>query len=820
MAGLAVIVVCLFWRVLFTSDMLYFRDIFNYSYPHAKLIHDVCRADHLPYWNPYLNWGQPLLANPNTLFFYPYTLMIILLPVNIAYPLHYVVHFSIAALGTYVLARRWGQTVQAAYFAGAFFAFSGPLLSLGNLYNMAACVAWMPWALYFTDWAIEWRSSRPWILLTLVFTLQFLAGEPMTLMATFGLAMAYALHRGGGMRRPASLPNLSMLTGFFLVGILMLALAAVQFLPSLQLLSNSRRGSGLTFWQAGYWSFHPFLFLEFVISDFFGPPIGEVIAWKTSLNSDAVPFLLSFFLGFIPIFLALAAWVTVRDRRRNFAAGGIAVFLLLALGRFTPLYGLLFSAFPPLRLVRFPVKLLLPAVLLTALLAGLGFDNLRRSTGGNGATSKLRIILMTVLAASSMVWGLAWLQPEWISAPARWTLVSANRTFTVPPDKPLTPAEVFSAMQYFVMMIRIHFPGLIGYSLGALAWLMSLERGKKWARQATPWIACAGVLTLVYVNYSINPVAPKSFYHYRPPVLTHFESSSQPYRFCDIAHDRKAVHQAPPLAQFINFDSVPETSGFSSALLSAFREKILLSSGTMLEGLESATSSDVDSSVSEPYYQFWDFERAQAGDKVRYDCLLGRANVKYIISRAPEVSAQTREITEIFNGSPAPSYLYEDLCATPRAFAAGAALFSSSAEETLAKLSDPEFDAVGQVILPASTRTSIGAGKPGPAGTIEITGRRPSDVSLRANLAKPGYVVLLDRNDPNWRATLDGKEVAVLPANVMFRAVECPAGVHQIRFYYHQKGLASGAAISFITMTFLLLIFWRNPKLPFLQEPN
>jgi Bacterial membrane protein YfhO len=818
MAGLVVIVVGLFWRVLFTSDMLYFRDIFNYSYPHAKLIHDICRGGHLPYWNPLLNWGQPLLSNPNTLFFYPYTLFIILLPINIAYPLHYVVHISIAALGTYVLARRWGQSTVAAFFAGAFFAFSGPVLSLGNFYNMAACVAWMPWALFFTDSAIRKRSIRPWILLTIVFTLQFLAGEPMTLMATFGLATVYALHRAGNLWRPWSRSSLRILACFFLVGTVMVALAAVQFLPSLQLLSNSRRGDGLTFWQAGYWSFHPLLFLELILPDFFGPPLGDVVAWKLSLNSGAVPLLLSYFLGFIPVFLALAGWAMGRDRRRNFAAGGVTVLFLLALGRFTPLYEFLFWAFPPLRLVRFPVKLLLPAVLLTALLAGWGVDSLRHFAEAKGSKAKLRVPLFIVLAGSLLVWALAFLHPQWIAAPARWILASANRTFTVAPEEPLTAAEIRQSVEYFLTMVRIHFPGLIGYSLGALAWLMALERRRKWAQRATAWIACAGVATLVYINYSINPVAPKGFYDYRPPVLAHMEDSSPPYRFCDIVHDRTAAHQAPALAEFVNFDSVPETSGFSKTLLSTFREKILLSSGTMLTGLESATSSDVDASVSEPYYVFWAFEKTQATDTARYACLLGRANVKYLISRTREESAETREIAEIFNGSPAPSYLYQDLCAAPRAYAAGAALFSNSARETLKKLSDPGFDAAGSVVLPSGTRTAIGAGESGPAGNVEITERRASAMSLRANLTRPGYVVLLDRYDPNWHATLDGKEVPILPANVLFRAVECPAGRHEIRFHFRQKGLAIGVAISFVTLILLSLLYWRNPKLPSLKE--
>jgi hypothetical protein len=73
-------VAAMFWRVLFTSQMFYFRDVYNYTYPHVKFIHDAICAGYLPYWNPLLNYGEPVLADPNFLFFYPTTLLIALLP--------------------------------------------------------------------------------------------------------------------------------------------------------------------------------------------------------------------------------------------------------------------------------------------------------------------------------------------------------------------------------------------------------------------------------------------------------------------------------------------------------------------------------------------------------------------------------------------------------------------------------------------------------------------------------------------------------------------------------------------------------------------
>src|SRR5271169_1833099 len=86
----------MFWRVAFTSAMFFYRDIYNYTFPSARFIHDLCRQGFLPYWNPYLNYGQPVLANPNLLFFYPFTLFIVLLPVNMAFTMHFLVHFAIA----------------------------------------------------------------------------------------------------------------------------------------------------------------------------------------------------------------------------------------------------------------------------------------------------------------------------------------------------------------------------------------------------------------------------------------------------------------------------------------------------------------------------------------------------------------------------------------------------------------------------------------------------------------------------------------------------------------------------------------------------
>ncbi|MGH9438501.1 MAG: hypothetical protein ACRD22_11575, partial [Terriglobia bacterium] len=431
MALLVLGLVAMFWKVLFTSQMFFFRDVYNYTYPHVKFIHDAIHHGYLPYWNPLLNYGEPVLADPNFLFFYPTTLLIILLPVAYAYCLHYVLHFAIAAVGTYCLARHWRQSRAAALFAAAAFAFSGPLLSLGNFYNQSACVAWIPWALLVSGIALYSRSLRPWILLIVIFTLQFLAGEMFTLLATYGLCLAYVLFQAGNIKRRGRTLNWRAVAAFGVVGFGMVALCAVQLLPAMHLLADSRRGiQGMPFNETTYWSFNPLRLIELVLPGFFGWPLEGSTIWSFVLDGRNYPYLISIFVGPIVLFFALLGGVFSADRRRKFTIAALAILVILALGRFTPIFTLAYLLFPPLEMVRFPIKLLVPAALLLALLAGWGLDALRNASTAwswrrSWIINPLSCLLLVVIFCS----GLSFLAPDTFTMIAQATLGLSNQAY-------------------------------------------------------------------------------------------------------------------------------------------------------------------------------------------------------------------------------------------------------------------------------------------------------------------------------------------------------------------------------------------------------
>jgi len=796
-------VVAQFWKIVFTSWMLYFRDILNYTYPHARLIHSLCRQGMLPYWNPYLNYGQPVLANPNFLFFYPSTLLLILFPAAKVYNLQYVAHFALAGVGAYLLARRWGQSTLAAFFAGFVFVFSGPVVSLGNLNNELACVAWMPWALLATEQALEKRGLRPWILLVLVFSLQNLAGEPFTLIATFALAFAYALYRKGNRHALGSKSNLEVLAAFFLVGTLMLALCAVQFLPSGDFLSHSRRGIvGLSFRDTTHWSLHPLSLLGILIPEFFGGTIDSLTSWGWMMGDNDAPYLTTAFVGFVPLFFALCGWALSRDRRRHFAAAAALVLLLIAFGHFTPVFSLAYLLVPFLQLLRYPVKLLIPVLLLVALLAGWGLDALRDASNV-WAARRRRVLapLQGLLGVVVAVLFLTLIAPALIAEPVRQFLISTHHD----------PEEIREMITYLVTILRLYLPGLAGFLLGGWLLVISLERRKAGARAALSVAALLGMGQLALVNYSANPSAPQRLFTFRPPVLSYFQDPPGTYRFTSGVLPNYAPAGAPALQGFVDLQPFPEAKGLPPLAYGVFRERLLLSMGSMLNDVEGSLNIDIERSLPPYLYELWIYIMKQAPNATRVDCLFGRTNVKYQIKRDREASPVTRLLAEIPNGSPQPSYLYENLYVLPRAYVAGNTRFSTEALATLNLLSSTDFDAPYTVILAAPPGEGPELHSSGVPGRVFILSQQPNTVVLRAELSQPGYVVLLDRYDPNWHATVDGREVRVFRANQLFRAVYAGPGRHEIRFEYRQWGLVTGTAITLLAAALLAGLYVFNP---------
>src|SRR6059036_3725602 len=259
-----------FLEPLFLSKNFYFRDILNFHYPLRKVLIESYARGEFPLWNPYVYLGQPMLANPNYMAFYPTNLFHLFLPFNYAFKLHFIVHPLLGGLGIYFLQRRLGIVPLAALGGATVYQFSGTVLSFLNLYNIVPVVALLPWIgwsfLFALEGGFRWRRT---VLFGAPVGLQVIALEPVTFQCNIALVLGLAVHHALASRERGAAAWRIVRVGA--VGsVLALGFAALQVVSALELIPLSARGPGYDYAMATGWSMHPADLVNAALPHLFG----------------------------------------------------------------------------------------------------------------------------------------------------------------------------------------------------------------------------------------------------------------------------------------------------------------------------------------------------------------------------------------------------------------------------------------------------------------------------------------------------------------------------------------------------------------------
>lgn len=377
--GLAAAVLALTASVWASPGRAFFNhgDLYAYHWP---LRHHTAAAlieGRLPFWNPYVMLGVPHAANPQAALFYPASIMGFLLPAVTALVWDQVLHLLWAALGAFLLARsaRLPRAVSAALAAS--YALSPFLIYrvTAGIPTLVAVLSWVPWA-----W-LAWLSGSA-ALLAAVFALQFLAGHPQFLVVNAAAMGLWSLSK------PARLTLWARLAAGAAGA---LALAAVQWLPTLELLSGSNRSSWPEQFRAAY-SLRLRDLLLWLSPGAFGTPLngGWDDATSVFYESGGV------WLGCAA--LALAAGGLWRGRSRQGPVLLVLFGAALALGANGPL-GPLLNA-PGFSYLRTPSRWSFLSLWGLWLLAGAG----GRALSSSKKTAAALAVIPLVVAAELMVW--------------------------------------------------------------------------------------------------------------------------------------------------------------------------------------------------------------------------------------------------------------------------------------------------------------------------------------------------------------------------------------------------------------------------------
>lgn len=365
---------------------------------------NLLKAGYLPLWNPYVFSGMPLHAAAQAGLLLPLNWFYLFFRAPLATNLMMLTTFALAALGAYLYARRSGTNIAGAVATSLIWQCSAFLVSHVGHTNILQTAALLPWVLWSIDGYGMTGERKRGVLLAVLVALQVFAGHQQTFAYSFLLAGAYALvmaRANSGRVRTSYLWS----TWFLAAGA---ALAALQILPTLELLRNSLRATASYDFFSSF-SMPPRFVLTFVAPYLFGGGDGGLFR---------VPYLgpafFAEYVGYVgvpTIMLAVIPVLLKRDARTLFWTIVVFVCLLLAFGRFLPfdLYRVVYHI-PVLNLFRVPARHLMEVEFALAVLAGRGLSILASTRGASNVLHRILPVAAGVLLFTILT--VTWLRPE------------------------------------------------------------------------------------------------------------------------------------------------------------------------------------------------------------------------------------------------------------------------------------------------------------------------------------------------------------------------------------------------------------------------
>ena len=405
-----VLVLAFYWKIALAGRVLAGGDVFTYFYPYWAEATRAMQAGRLPLWNTYLFMGAPFLANSQVGVFYPLNWPLWLaLPAHQSVHLTIVLHLCLAALNGYL----WGRFSlhlgrAGAWTVGATFALGGYLGAQVEHVNQLQGLAWLPLMLVLWDKSANQQIGKSanrqisksanrrvggaaFAGLVVVMGLVLLAGHTQTaFISLVGLAaygLGPALWRALRRREWRPLARwAALLAGAAGLGV---ALAAVQLLPTWELVRQSVRAGGLPFNERLSFSLSP-LYLARALLPAFAEPVPLAHIEHVAYVGLAA--------------LALAAVAVLHSSPSILHPPSSILFLGLffSLGVYNPLYLLLARFVPGFAHFRVPARHLALYALGVAALAGGGANALMQR---QVRVSRRQVGVFALLVAGLGVWG-------------------------------------------------------------------------------------------------------------------------------------------------------------------------------------------------------------------------------------------------------------------------------------------------------------------------------------------------------------------------------------------------------------------------------
>src|SRR3954468_6148316 len=672
-------------------------------------------------------------------------------------------HFVPGALAILMLFRRRGWAPAGAVIAAMIFMLGGSASARLQHTGMIFSYGFFPLALWLLEEALDHRSYRYAVLFAAVAAMMAVGPDQVAFLSALTL-IGFVVHRIAiaNDRLAFARSRLGVLAAAGIVGA---ALLAVPVVLTMQFLATSTRPS-LGFGVAAVGSLPPSSLATMLFSDVFGSLRQTYDYWEPDWQRmDAATWTRRgpncLFAGTIPALLLIWHGIAggrlfARELRFFLILGVAAVFY--ALGRYTPVFALVFDHVPGVALYRRPAD---ATFLINFAVAIAGGYLVHRWLGeGSPALARLR------RPAGAAVAGLAALRVIVALLSALGYALRANHALDALRDVALAAAIAGIAATAVVKA------GTTPSRRAAVASLIvAVTAGELlWRNAASPLNAEAAE------RYAVFRELP-------PEQLQGLQVLKKELAERNAKGERPRVEILGLGGAWQNASMVlglEDTIGYNPLRLADYEKAVGPGENAVDPNLRT-------------------FPGTFRGYKCRLASLLG---LEYLvldraIERLPPHFPRFGDAKLLYGSGT--MWIYRLAPTAPRAYLA-TQLIPVDSESVLTEAELPDFDRTKAALIEQSHVSAL-SGDYGirdtdapatPAqGSVTITSYRRNAVILDVNTDRKSIVVLHDIYYPGWEATVDGKVQPILRTNVLFRGVEVPAGHHVVEFKFRPLSLGN-----------------------------
>ena len=772
---LLALVLVFFGDVWFGGRMLLMRDFLFGDVPIRIQQGEALRHGSFGLWQT-IQCGAPGAAQPYTAAFYPPNWIFALPSVEGAIRLWWMFHLAVSALGWYALARSWRLAIAPALFAAVCFTFSTQLITWMEGAQAFTGMVWGPLVLLLVGRLIERTAEMAdlgiqavllrnagWVAaLAGVAALQLLANGEYCYYTAL-IAGAYGVTQWLRLRSWKVCGYSALL--FLLAGGLGLAMALPQLVLMSELLPLSDRGGEYNAF-LDLASVHPRHWLTILLPFLYGKPGYPNAYWGPKMHEFAAGHC---YVGMAPLVAAGFGWLWCKGAQasgeRRFQVGFFALLgvtgLVMAAGKFTPVYPFLHHWLPGLGHLRFAPKFYLFVAYALTALGALGFQALIES---DGMGNRVRL----------------W----WIAAGCFGVLLSgyvlcllADGFLPWLMAHPGTPSagQVNDAMFDYTWAV-----GFAGAALGLFG-LLAFRRGPvRWVQGG---IVALAFVNLLVISRQVQPTTASGIYTQKPEALAKETGKHPTDRFLSIYSGAQQYFYGETRREMYEWAI---TTGATNA--------------TRLAGMSILTPGGV---ALERYNQLFGF--LMSAPPPVSDKIADMMSLRYVVVGAPFDQI-------LWGNAPREGRMIERPNCLPRAILVSRWRWIAEDGAVLRTLVSDGFDPRREAILEPlpGEQTPPSGTEEAQGGEVRSFADHTDSVAVEVTTTGRSLLVVSDTWYPGWTATVDGAPRPIYRANYHFRGVFLEPGTHHVAFVYRPQRLALGAWICALAVAACGALAWMG----------